>query len=357
MGRSAPLCPLAPGHRSRAQTTQTSPRASPRGGGTPATQLSPCPRPWGQPDPDPNPAPRARGPAGAAGGETKKKEERNRCAVSCCTTATSFYAPATLRQVQQTAASPSPSPGISPPTAAPISSWDKRTGGGLKGVPRKEPQLQGRSSSSRGSRPRRRVSFWPPACGSRVLLLLLLPKGATVRDASGWGRARSLQSKSDSELQPGAQHQRVLQGRRRTASAQHRTGAESPGAASSLLPSQLAHPGTCQRCPAPPCASGDAHGPAAKPGAPCAHSSSALPFPSTSQPHLQPQEGGKWGHTCLAPSHQCPQSSRHGEARGLPRPGGCALGRGPGMLPVLLARSSPFCSRSNLTKSLIKELL
>lgn len=35
------------------------------------------------------------------------------------------------------------------------------------------------------------------------------------------------------------------------------------------------------------------------------------------------------------------------------------MGRGLGMLPVLLARSwsSPFCSRSNLTKTLIKELL
>lgn len=63
-----------------------------------------------------------------------------------------------------------------PPPQLPFQAGTRGQGAALRGSPgttRKEPWLQGRSSSSRGSRPRCPVSFWPPACSSRVFLLLL----------------------------------------------------------------------------------------------------------------------------------------------------------------------------------------
>lgn len=235
------LSPI-PSPRPRAQTTQTSPRASPRGGGTPATQGSPPSSPPGPARPRPQTLHLVLGvrQEQLEGKRRRKRKEGDRCAVSRCTTATSFYAPATLRQVQQTAASPSPSPAISPPTAAPISSWDKRTGGGPEGVPW-GPQEGALAPRAQLQQPR------VPASLSRFIL-------ATRVQQSGFPPPPPEgPPKEPRTLQPSHPAPHSLSA--------HRTGAESPGAASSLPPpaswgtqgpaSAVLHPLCQQGCPRP----------------------------------------------------------------------------------------------------------
>lgn len=341
MGRSAPFHPLAPGRR------QPKPlQEHPLGVGGPQPRRGP-PRPHhrGQPDPGPKPCTLCSGSGRSSW--RGNEEERGKKEIDV-----QFHvAPQPLHFMPQRRCVrfskllrrlllPLPFP---PPPQLPFQAGTRGQGAALRGspgVPRKEPWLQGRSSSSRGSRPRCPVSFWPPACSSRVFLLLLLR--VPPKNPAPCSHPTPLPTASP------------LTGQEQKAQ-------ELPAA---CPPQPAGAPRDLPALSCTPCASRDAHGPAAKPWAPCAHfqlwSTLSLhvlalsPSPGTGRPF--PRRGVNrgtpvWHHPTSAP--------RAAGTHGLPHPGGCALGRGPGMLLVLLARSwsSPFCSRSNLTKTLIKELL